>query len=361
MRKPQFPIVAIDESGNTGANLLSLEQPVFALASTSISIAEADKLLARIRTSQTRELKFSQLKKTPAGRRRILEFLQAPELTEAKVKATVFHKRFMITTKMVDLLVETAAHLDGVDLYKDGANIALSNVHFFCMPIFCGKDLTEGFLRCFLSMVRERTFGAVCRFYQAAEMLYASSRDARYTTMLSPLIYSQKVIRDVLANVSKNEMDPAIPALYEHCIFWGEQLGSKFDLLHDESNTVLQEKDFLEMFMSRGEEERVIGYDRRKQIFPLRVSEIRFARSVDDARLQVVDMIGSAVTYLMKGYFSPPSQKEFWEEISSGVVRNLIVGGLWPSNQVTPKELETEYTGGINAMNHIADFLRDNR
>lgn len=357
----QYPVVVIDESGNTGSDLLSPEQPVFALASTAISVTEAEELLSRIRTPQTQEVKFSKLKKTPSGRRRILEFLRAPGLTKTDMKITFFHKRFLIVTKVVDLLVETMAHGDGIDLYRDGANLALSNLHFFCMPTFCGKAPTEVFLRSFLSMIREQTVGAVRRFYRAASALYDNSSDAEYATVLSAILYSQRSIEHILADVDKNDLDPAIPALFQHCVFWGEQFAGPFDLLHDDSKTILQEKGFLEKFMSRGEQEHVIGYDRRKFVFPLRSCLLQFARSADDARLQVVDMIASAATYWMGGLITPPSRKEFWQEISAGVLKDLVLGALWPIPEVTPKGLETEDVGGINAVNHIADFLRNYR
>ncbi len=357
----KYPVVVIDESGNTGSDLLSSEQPVFALASTAISPAEAEGLLSGIRTPQTQEIKFSKLKKTPGGRHRILEFLRAPELTKAAIKITLFHKRFMIITKVVDLLVETMTHGDGIDLYCDGANIALSNLHFFCMPTFCGKARTEAFFRSFLSMIREQTVGAVRRFYRAAWALYDNSSDEQYATTLSSILYSQKSIQQILANIDKNDLDPAIPALFNHCVFWGEQFGGPFDLLHDESRTILQEKGSFERLMSRGEQEHVIGYDRRKFVFPLRARQLRFARSADDARLQVVDMIAGAGKYWLDGLIIPPAHKEFWEEISTGALKDFVLGVVWPTPEVTPEDLETQYTGGINAVDHMADFLRNHR
>ena len=88
--------VAFDESGNTGADLLNPQQPVFALASTSLTRVEAELVLDRIRTPQTKEFKFLRLRRNDAGRRRILQFLSAPELTPETARTTYFHKRFMV-------------------------------------------------------------------------------------------------------------------------------------------------------------------------------------------------------------------------------------------------------------------------
>jgi hypothetical protein len=357
----RYPVVVIDESGNTGPDLLNSEQPVFALASTDISMAEAEHMIAPIRTFQAQEIKFSKLKRNPAGRSRILEFLRNPELTNGNVKVTFFHKRFLIVTKIIDLLVETMAHRYGVDLYRDGANIALSNLHFFCMPTFCGKDATEVLFRSFLSMIREQTDGSIRRFYRTASVLYSCSTDAEYATLISPILYSQKDIGHILVNIDGNDLDPAIPALFQHCVFWGEHFEGPFDLLHDDSRTIFKEKGFFEKFLSRGEQEHIIGYDRRKFVFPLRARNLQFGQSVDDARLQVVDMIAGAVTYWMGGLITPPTIKEFWEEISTSALKDLVLGAVWPRPEVTPNELETEYAGGINTVDHMANFLKNYR
>ncbi len=353
------PVVAFDESGNTGSDLLNQEQPVFALASTAISNVEADRLLAPVRTPQTLEVKFSRLKKTAAGRRRVIEFLR--ELTEANIKISFFHKRFLVVTKIVDLLIETMAHLDGVDLYKDGANIALSNLHFYCMPVFCGKGPTEAFLRCFVAMIREQTTYAVQQFYGAAWALGKNSTDKKYAETLAPILLSEKLIQDVLAHTDKNDLDPAIPAFFEHCSFWGEHFGGPFDLVHDDSKAIFQKKGTLESLMSRGEEEHVIGYDRRKFVFPLRARRIQFGQSGQDARLQVVDLVASAGTYWMAGLIAVPSEKEFWETIGAGPVQKLVLDAVWPTPEVSPKGLDTEYDGGINAVDYMAEFLKKHR
>ena len=110
--------VAFDESGNTGADLLNQQQPVFALASTCLSRDQANLILEPLTTPQTREIKFSRLRRTEAGRRRIIEFLSCSSLDPENTITTLFHKKYMIVTKVVDLLVENLAHEDGIDLYR---------------------------------------------------------------------------------------------------------------------------------------------------------------------------------------------------------------------------------------------------
>ena len=67
------PTVAFDESGNSGANLLDSEQPVFVLASVHISDDEAANLI----DTKSDEVKFSKLRRSATGKRKILKILVA--------------------------------------------------------------------------------------------------------------------------------------------------------------------------------------------------------------------------------------------------------------------------------------------
>jgi len=156
-------------------------------------------------------------------------------------------------------------------------------------------------------------------------------------------------------------LDPAIPAFVEHCAFWGEHFGGPFDLLHDDSKPILQERKVLEDLLSHGEEENVIGYDRRKFVFPLRARRIQFGRSEADSRLQVVDLVASAGTYWMRGLIAPPDRKEFWEDIKTANIQRFVLDAIWPVPHLSPKELGTQYNGGINAATYIAEFLKKHR
>ena len=216
--------VAFDESGNTGADLLNQQQPVFALASTCLSREQASLILERLSTPQTREIKFSRLRRTEAGRRRIIEFLSCSSLDPANIITTLFHKRYMIVTKVVDLLVENLAYADGIDLYRNGVNIAMSNYFYFCMPTFCGDGRTTTFLRRFVEMLRFRTSRNMRRFYVAVRAMYKHSTDREFAASLSPVLVSETMIDSILANNDKNSLDPAIPAFVEHCSLWGTAL-----------------------------------------------------------------------------------------------------------------------------------------
>jgi hypothetical protein len=352
--------IAFDEAGNTGADLLNVKQPVFALASVSLSRSEANEILEGIRTPQANEVKFSRLRRSEPGWRRILKALSSPDLTSEKVVVMIIHKRFMAVAKIVDLLVETLAHEDSVDLHKDGANIALSNLHFICMPTFCGKDWTETFLCRFVDMVRQRTPNSVRKFYQAARVLYELSSSRKYAELLAPILVSQRLISEILPRIGKNTLDPAIPAFVRHCVLWGERFEGAFDLVHDASKPIFQEKETLEDLMSRGEEEHLIGYDRRKFIFPLRARCIQFGKSEEDPRLQIADLVAGACANCLATLISPGKDQAFFDEVAASF-NMFVFEAIWPTSNISPRELGTEHTGGINAIDYMAEFFSKHR
>jgi hypothetical protein len=80
------PTIYFDEAGNTGAHLLDPEQPVFTLASVDLSLDECRSLLDLVSTPQAKEAKFTSLRKSSAGRDRLLKFITSPMLTPARAK-----------------------------------------------------------------------------------------------------------------------------------------------------------------------------------------------------------------------------------------------------------------------------------
>src|SRR5947208_417377 len=133
------PLIAFDEAGNSGGNLLDPEQPVFVLASVHLENNRALELASPDGT----ELKFGTLKRSERGQRRIIELLNSPDLDGDSVLIASFHKPFMVITKLVDLLVEPLRYAGGIDLYERGANLALANLFHFTMPTFLGSQRFE--------------------------------------------------------------------------------------------------------------------------------------------------------------------------------------------------------------------------
>ena len=352
------PIVAFDESGNTGQDLLNKDQPIFTLASVCFSDEEARRLINSLSSQQAQEIKFSRLKRRESGQKRIIEFLQSNLITQDRVKITPFHKGFVVVTKVVDLLIEPLERSRGVDIYKKGLNMALSNMHYFCMRTLCGQEKFDEFRKRFVAMIREKSLKSIDDFYNyISELLRASNYD-NYNKHLMNILATKDFIGDeVIRSADITSLDPAPSAFVLHCQVWSKQLGREFDAIHDESRPVEHMKTFFSYLMAKDEPETEVGYDRRKFIFPLKTLDINFCNSKSLPQLQIADIFASAYTYWAGGKIGQNVDKKFSDALEKTSLPNLIFGGVWPIPAFSPEELETTESGGISTLDYVNELV----
>lgn len=346
--------VVFDESGNTGADLVVRDQPLFVLSSCDFSEDECKTLLNIVLTQQTGEPKLSRIKKSNAGRRRIIEFISSDLINKDRVKVFYFHKEYMALTKVVDLLIENVAHLTGFDLYKEGMNIAMSNMLHYCMSAFCGEELKREMLSAFIIMFREKTPESIGKFYSLNERMIEVSEGHDFLGSLALIRMSAEIIHEVLEGNDVTVLDPAIPGLFSLCSEWGRQYKSEFEILHDHSKPISKEQDNLEGLMNPDAQQELIGYDRRQLELPLRCRKIKFGDSKVDIRLQVADLIASTCNYWARGLIDENQQDALWKELDELDLRSIAVGVVWPSTDVSPAELGTDSGLGNHPLDGVA-------
>jgi hypothetical protein len=352
------PVVAFDESGNTGSNLLDESQPVFVLASVYFSKEECEEIRSIVSPGGKMEMHFIDLKRRESGRKKIDDFLNSPLLTQERVKIFIVHKNFMIITKIVDLLIETLAYRDGLDLYEQGANIALANLLYYVMPVFCGRKDFERLKYSFVHMIRKRDRPSINVFYHLIHQLYNYCRDEEFKTLLSTLVATQTIIGDVLRDIPATELDPAVPTLFMLCGAWGDQFSGPFDLLHDKSKPITQNKELLEILMDPKEQGIKVGYDRRKITLPLKTTGIVFGDSKNMTELQIADILAGACAYWSGGMLGLIGKKNLSLAIGDSILPSLVINVIWPDTAMAPEELGTIEKGGINTADFIADLLK---
>lgn len=354
------PEVHFDEAGNTGAALLDPNQPVFVLASADFTRDEAEDLLDLVRTPQTHEVKFTSLKKSDAGKRRLLEFLASPLLTPARVKVSITHKRYMAMCKAVDLIEETLAFRDGIDLYERGANIAIANLHYYVTPVFCGVERFDLFLSTFIEMVRTPSVATKASFFASVWALYENCREPRHQASFGPYLIAEREIDDILDGVNYIALDPAIGSVFHQLSVWGTEIGQEFLAIHDQSKPVWAERETFAAMMDPAAPPTLIGYDRRKFEFPLRARTLRFADSRELPQLQVVDLLAGATSYFATA-IARSARDELTEQLDRAGIERFSIHALWPAPHVTPQTLGTEETGGVNATDFMVETLAKTR
>lgn len=352
------PNIFFDESGNTGGNLLDSTQPFFTLSSSSINKPDALKALELTGSKSPTEAHFKTLRRRKSGQDGIIRLLESKYVNEENVKIFLVDKKYMLTTKIVDILIETWCFNRGLDLYKNGQNLALSNVYYFCFPAFCGEEKTDKMYQKFMSMVRNQTPESIDEFYTSVDELKACSSDQRFVDTINRISITKNEIDDILEDVEKNTLDPSIPSLFKHCIEWGKLYPNGFYIKHDDSKAITEQQDIFNKFMDMSKITEVYGYDRRTFELPIKARSLTFHSSQEYPQLQVVDIVASAAAYYVNCLKRNELDDYLFKELKRIKIDNYFKDMvIWPTTYVTPQELGTVYTGGLNPANGVAEYL----
>lgn len=356
--KQQIPTIYFDESGNTGSNLIDLDQPVFTLASCIFSKEISEELLKLIDSNSIYEVHFKNLRRRKSGQDAIIRLMSSKLLDVKCVRINIFLKEFMITTKIVDILIEHMTHLMGEDLYLNGRNIALSNMLYYCLPAFCDEELVQTMYESFVTMIRSQDQNNIDKFYNDVQKVKESSSDERFKENLDLILATKSCIDGALKYVDKHSLDPSIPAFFSHCAQWGKSYPKGFHIIHDDSHSIEKERLLFAHFMDWTQDDVELGYDRRKYNLPLKGKSLKFASSEDHLQIQVCDIIASSISYWAAGVSRGETEDYLFLELDK-LDLNRFVGHnkIWPTKDVTPEELGTIHDGGLNAADHTPFFL----
>jgi hypothetical protein len=245
-------VVACDESGNDGENLLAGSSPVFVHASVTVSHAIAAEIMAEVRArtrSESVELKSKTLLR-PKNEGTARWLLEHPDL-ENSVSLHFTHKRYFLVTKLFDTTIEELAHEDHHDMYANGSALCGANILFFTAPVSYGERW-DALLVAFQDFLRAKS---------APEALASlATLDARVVDVLSPRGAPPEMFLDLIHAGIKHLMllsrlqlgegidhrlrtlDPLIPAVGATVAYWAEQSGRSVEILHDAAKELTPER-----------------------------------------------------------------------------------------------------------------------
>jgi hypothetical protein len=337
--------VFFDESGNSGQNLYDEADPVFVLGSCAFAEDEEAELLSRLDTFNGPELKFSKLRKTPSGQRAVLNFLNSQNIRSEITGAYVIHKPFMVVTKYCDLVLEPSFQEAGLDFYKRGLNIATANLLALTMPFYLNPATWNSFLALFTRVVREKTHAVFYEWRKTTELIYAHLEHAKreMAFYFAPVL----LITDYhgfFATLNADELDPLIPAYHTLVNHWGASENSQFAIIADDSKVLAKERSRLLMFSDPNLKPVTVGYDRRKANYPLKVSDIILADSTKSRQVQLADILSGAIACGLKAKIKGQLKKGTFAHdiLELCFSKNIIIGGVWPTKDVTPSQLGTD-------------------
>lgn len=355
-----LPVLYGDEAGNTGPNLLDPDQPTFAYAITDLQAGEATEALACLGLNSA-EIHSTSLFRRKGGIDRLVRFFDHPAIRPERVSVFLIHKKYMVITKMIDLLVENLAHNEGVDLYEDGANIALGNLTSMMIESFLDASQQARLLESFVQMFKVRTSQAVDTFYMAVgdimRELPANQKEL-FHPFMAPIFLSHRIIFDVFRRNDKFTLDPIVTSLFSLAYHWGKRFPAGFALRADEAKTLALKRDDIALFMSESLEGITVGYDRRKHPARLPIRELTFCASHTEPSIQVADIVAGVVTRYAAPFAGLTSARDRSAELARFDPDSFLMGSVWPSADVSPETLGTQHESGLHPVNAYADLLK---
>ena len=233
----------VDETGFTGEDLMSVDQPVFVQATNDLADAEARELLsASFGKTQAPELKYSRMRRSSSGRKAVLSLVRSLAASPEHAGTWIAHKEYAMVILLVEWWMEPLAHRSGLNMYENGANHATANMLFMTLGAFWPPAFRRDLLIHFQRMFRARTperFIECRRFVEKARRKAASDQDEILIYLwpsfqLLGLAHVQSLLPRVL--------DIALPGLVLLGHTWRARHPGPWELVHDSSTNMAKQR-----------------------------------------------------------------------------------------------------------------------
>jgi hypothetical protein len=345
--------IYIDEAGNTGQDLMNLDQIVFVLASNSFSAGEINTLTSLFEDKT--ELHFKKLKNSVNGRKSIIQFLNHSLVTEERIICSTIHKEYATVAQIVDQIIEPVLYDNDIDIYQYGQNIAMSNFIIHFGNFFWDKKSYKAMLHSFIEMMRKKTEISISEFYKNAKELFNSAK-SKERRLLQPILDSEKQIANILNNVDKFTIDLTLSSFYILSDLWHKKTNKQLNIFQDSSKQIEHYQEYIYFTKTLKIPKQEIGFGSRKMTFPTQINKIELVDSQNNLGVQISDLIASSLAFMYSN--KNEKQKKLVEEIQkSKLVQLSNYHTVWPNADVTPEDVKMEKGDGQN----VFDFLSNQR
>lgn len=348
--------IYFDECGYTGEDLLSNDQKTFVVASICLEELDCIELKQRFfGTIRAKELKHSLVQRRPKQQNCVFEFISFMKDSHKDcIKFGVMHKKFVLTSKIADLLIETIMREDGFDLYDKGGNIALSNLFFLYFPQMIGHNWFDSMLQKFQRMLRVRDIISYNDFFSMFDFYYNQKIEDLFMLIKA---WDMKKGHRGLDELPKDSLCISFAELFTITHWWSRDLKEKFIITHDGSSPIAKEEKNWKKVVDPEIPEAVVGYDRRTFSFPILVNTLQFEPSMNWAGLQLADILAGAMARSLNWVIDGKNEDPYAKKLSEILCNGFNIHAVWPSANITPEELGTSGENAGDALEFITELL----
>jgi hypothetical protein len=307
-------VIACDESGSEGENLMRSPFPIFVHASTDLTPKEAASVMRTLRAatgSRAAELKSSDAL-NPRHRQALISML-TPLASRANLH--LVDKAFYTTAKLVDLLIAAEADLAGIDMRSSGDGRWYASILFDRAPADVGPTFWRMLLRRYNEFIRvyarkHQKPPTTEPFFKALETALGRATDAHVRTVLQ-LIWRARFFAVEYQGPragQMREMDPAFSTLAAVAKAWRIRVGDQPMAFLIDTYSTLTEDVGDDIILSAREDLQIAG----RTLPGADLRSITQMPSHLDARIQVADILAGsgreAARLAFEGLYDDPLQ-----------------------------------------------------
>jgi hypothetical protein len=274
----------------------------------------------------------------------ILSFLKEMKKRQENTRISYVHKPFGLLAKSVDWIVEPAMRRDGIDLYDQGGNLALTNIMFMMlesMPEYRDKLLKA--LYNLMSDPKPETAEAALDVLAVKTGTVGNLRSGPIAEMFQHLYFALATMSPQDAvRLKKDNLELCLTLSKSMMALWSKKLGPSMRLYHDQSSNMAKQADVWETWVSPNVSETVIGYDRRVERYPIGVTETQFVASSEWAGIQLADVLAGVVVRCVEVKYGFSESNAFTDDLWEQFEGWAICGFIGPENKFTPTDLGTD-------------------
>jgi len=354
--------VFVDESGHTGSDLLSVEQPFYTVASVSLPEETCRDLIARCFPNQTaRELKYKSVHRSLRRQRCVLDLLRELKTNEQVLELAVVHKRFALICKMVDHIVEPSMTRHGIDFYGVGLGLALSNSAHWFAPARCTAEQFTAVLRKGSEFLINPNALTILELHDALEE--AIDGDDVQEHPLGCLALAIWDLRpEEMPRLSRETLDVTFTMSLQLMDRWGRSAGS-FRVIHDASCALLKHKAMWDAIVSPDVEPTLLGWEGQSMQLPIGAVETLLESSVDWKGLQVADIAAGAFCHALRSLTSE-SPTEYELALRELFADTSLVRSVLPSHDFMtsgPTPMGERYSDPVEYFTNLATRVYEQR
>jgi hypothetical protein len=332
-----------DESGFTGYNLLDPVQPIFAVASTGISDAEAAQILDQsFPKYQGSEFKFTNIWGTNS-RSGLLTFAGHLQTLGEQAFVYMIDKRFAVLTKIVDFLIEPYITDAGFDFYDEGFCWKYCNYIHYGLTEFAPPELYESLVNAYQAFSRNPTEESLAILHSRLEIMAGSTEEPVRIFLEQMELGARLFHKYHVLEKFKGSDELQLTSMMAIVSHWRGKYKEDFAVVHDASSNFLRGKEFWERITNNNVPKQLHrSGDGTMTEFPLRVVSTTPMDSKDSAAIQFCDVLAGLTTR----HFSPRTEgkdRDFMNEVVEAGLKELSFNGIRPStifpDRIPPKRL----------------------